>query len=95
MCPMSNAQYPDAAANKLRAIVEVIDQEMIQVPPTPALRAAWAELVNVLALGSAPETRECPTCHRIGMRAASRCGFCWSALAPLSPLSDAAPRGAA
>lgn len=80
---MPNSHYPDAAVTKLRAIVAVIDHEIDQVPPTPALRAAWAELVEALALGPAPRTRECPTCHGIGMRAASRCGQCWSALAPV------------
>lgn len=86
---MSN--YTDAAVTKLRAIVAVIDQEIAHVPPTPALRAAWTELVDVLALGTPPQTRECPACHGIGMRAASRCGTCWAALEPLPPLSDATP----
>lgn len=85
---MSNAHYSDAAVTKLRAIVQAIDQEISHAPPTAALRAAWAELVDVLALGPAPETRECPTCHGIGMRAASRCGYCWTALESLPPLSD-------
>ena len=80
---MSNADYSDAAVTKLRAIVAAIDLEIVQTPPTPALRAAWAELVEVLALGPAPQTRECPACHGIGMRAASRCGHCWAALAPV------------
>jgi len=78
---MSN--YTDAATTQLRAIVAVIDREFVQVPPTPALQAAWAKLVDVLALGPPPETRECPTCHGIGMRTASRCGHCWSALPPI------------
>lgn len=81
--------YPAAAATKLRSIVSTIDQEIVQTPPTPAMRAAWAELVGLLALGPEPETRECPTCRTIGMRAASRCGNCWSALEPLPPLSGA------
>jgi hypothetical protein len=88
---MSNAHYSDAAVAKLRAIVRAIDQEISQAPPTVALRAAWAELVDVLALGPAPQTRECPACHGIGMRAASRCGHCWAALERLPPLSDATP----
>ena len=78
---MSN--YTDGAVTKLRAIVAVIDQEIVQVPPTPALQVAWAELVKVLALGPAPKTRECPACHGIGMRDASRCGHCWAVLQPL------------
>lgn len=85
---MSNAHYSDTAVSKLRAIIAVIDQEIVQVPPTPALRAAWTELVEVLALGPAPQTRECPVCHGIGMRAASRCGHCWAALERLPALSD-------
>ena len=78
---MSN--YTDSAMAELRAIVTLIDQEIAQVPPTPALRAAWTKLVGVLALGDVPETRECPACHGIGMRAASRCSHCWAALAPV------------
>lgn len=87
---MSNALYTDAAVTKLRTIVAVIEQEIAREPPMPALRAAWTELVEALALGPAPETRECPTCHGIGMRAASRCGHCWVALEPLPLLSSEA-----
>jgi hypothetical protein len=87
---MSNARYADAAVTKLRTIIAIIDQEIVQTPPTPTLRAAWAELVEVLALGPAPLTRECPVCHGIGMRAASRCGHCWATLGPLPSLSDQA-----
>jgi len=79
------SSYGDAATAKLRAVVAVIDQELVQAPPTAALRAAWDELISVLALGPAPQTRECPVCHGIGMRAASRCGQCWSALELLPP----------
>jgi hypothetical protein len=74
------SSYGDAAVAKLRAVVAVIDKELVQTPPPAVLRAAWDELVSVLALGPAPQTRECPACHGIGMRAASRCGHCWAAL---------------
>lgn len=80
---MSNAHYGDVATTQLRAIVAVIDREMLQTPPTQALRTAWAELVQVLALSPAAETRECPSCKGIGMRAASRCAHCWAVLEPL------------
>ena len=88
---MSNAHYSDAAVAKLRTIIHAIDQEIAQTPPTAALRASWDELVAVLAIGPAPETRECPTCHTIGMRAASRCGNCWRSLEPLPKLSNGTP----
>ena len=88
------SSYGDAAVAKLRTIVAVIDQELVQAPPTAALRAAWDELMAVLALGPAPQTRECPACHGIGMRTASRCGHCWAALLPLPALADSAgPNG--
>ena len=53
---MSN--YTDGAVTKPRAIVAIIDQEIVQVPSTRALRAAWTELVEVLALGPDPQTRD-------------------------------------
>jgi hypothetical protein len=43
---MSTTHYGDAAVTKLRAIVAVIDQEIVHTPPTPALRAAWTDLVD-------------------------------------------------
>lgn len=88
---MANPGYSDTAVSKLRSIVAAIEREIADVPPTPALRAAWTQLVETLALGPAPETRECPACHGVGMRAASRCGHCWVALEPLPVLSDGTP----
>ena len=82
------SSYSDEAMAKLRAAIDVIGREIAQSPSTPAFHAAWTELVALLALGSAPETRECPACHGIGMRAASRCGRCWKALEPLPALSS-------
>jgi len=88
---MSNAHYTDAAVTKLRAAVTTVEKEIARDPANAALKAAWAELVDVLALGPADETRECPACHAIGMRAASRCGSCWASLTPLPPLAAATP----
>lgn len=72
---------------ELRAIVRKIDRELADLPrpATPALeelRADWAELIERLALGPAPELRACPSCGRIGMRGATRCGYCWMKLVP-------------
>lgn len=86
------SSYSDETVAKLRVSVEVIEREIVQSPPAPAIRAAWTELVALLALGPAPETRECPACHGIGMRAASRCGRCWAALEPLPLSSNGTPQ---
>jgi hypothetical protein len=91
--PMSS--YSDRVMAKLRVAVAIIGREIVQSPSTPAFHAAWTELVALLALGAAPETRECPVCHGIGMRAASRCGRCWVALEPLPVVSDDIRQGEA
>jgi len=86
---MANVSFGDAARGNLRALIESIDREITHLSPSgggnpeTALRASWSELVKQLALGPEPATRECPTCHSVGMRAASRCGHCWAKLAPL------------
>jgi hypothetical protein len=86
------SSYSDEAMAKMRVVVEVIGREIVQSSSTPAFHAAWTDLVALLALGPAPETRECPVCRGIGMRAASRCGRCWAALEPLPVLSNGAPQ---
>jgi hypothetical protein len=85
------ADYGDVARATLRTITARIEHELSELPLGAdgnelgtALRASWSELVSVLALGPAPETRECPSCHAIGMRLARRCGRCWTALAPMA-----------
>ena len=87
------SSYSDEAMAKMRVVVDVIGREIVQSPSTPAFHAAWTELVTLLALGAAPETRECPACHGIGMRAASRCGRCWAALEPLPVVTSGASQG--
>jgi hypothetical protein len=74
----------------LRPIVEALDREMSRLhaggdvagTDMTALLSSWAELVEFLALGPAPELRACPFCGSIGMRAATRCGTCWRKLDP-------------
>jgi hypothetical protein len=75
--------YGDKSLGELRSLITVIEREFAGAPPPAALRAAWAQMVEVLAIGPAPELRECPTCGELGMRAASRCIRCWSSLAAL------------
>lgn len=77
--------YGDTSVATLRSLIAAIEREFAAVAPSEQLRAPWAEMVNVLALGPAPELRTCPTCGESGMRAATRCSRCWSSLAPLPP----------
>ena len=83
-------KFPDDERAHLRAIVAIIDREMSRIPSsaiteeTEGLIVSWAELVKLLALGPAPEVRECPVCKGMGMLAATRCGYCWTKLLPLS-----------
>jgi len=66
----------------LRDAVERVD-ELVAAPGSPAgLREAWGRVTVALALGPRPEWRECPFCGKSGMRAATRCGYCWRALPP-------------
>jgi hypothetical protein len=69
----------------IREAVARIEQELSVCEAngaTDAVRSSWAVLVHLLALGPAPELRECPKCHHIGMRAATLCGYCWTKLSP-------------
>jgi hypothetical protein len=78
----------------LRPIVENVDREMSRLLARPdadtsALLASWAQLIEYLALGSAPELRACPFCGSVGMRDAPRCGTCWRKLSPPAPPASA------
>jgi hypothetical protein len=47
------------------------------------LLSRWAELLDQLALGPAPDVRSCPVCGHVGMSAATLCGYCWARLSPI------------
>lgn len=72
----------------LRPMVEAVDREMSRLreralashSDVAALLSSWERLVAFLALGPAPELEACPFCGSVGMRAATRCGSCWSQL---------------
>lgn len=86
----------------LRPMVEALDREMallrargeVTGADTAALLSSWAKLVESLALGPPPELRACPFCGGIGMRAATRCGWCWSKLDPPPAAPPAVAAGA-
>jgi len=94
MSPDLEKVFPHAARAPLRALTETIDREISlscrsaegeRNRPTDELRSSWAKLVDLLALGPAPEVRECPVCQRVGMRDATLCGYCWTVLLPVAP----------
>ena len=75
--------YGDKAHAAVRSLVAAVERELALLVAPEALRGRWDELVSVLALGPAPELRTCPKCNELGMRAATRCGRCWSPLTPV------------
>jgi len=67
----------------LRTAIEQMDREIAALPgPSSELHDAWSQLVGALALEPAQATRECPHCGKVGMRAATLCGYCWKKLVP-------------
>jgi hypothetical protein len=73
----------------LRPVVAAIDRHLSYLSEGTGMKSgtgisqlleSWSELVRLLALGPAPEMRGCPVCGRGGLSAATRCGYCWTAL---------------
>lgn len=88
--PASARDHFDATERtraELREAVAAVDAHVQHLPGTSTaaeggLPEAWASLVKLMNLGDEPELRSCPKCGRSGMRAARRCGHCWTALVP-------------
>jgi hypothetical protein len=76
-----------------RAALLQVEEQLALANCSAAILEPWAALVAALALGPAPELRDCPSCGKAGMRAATRCGYCWLALIPpgVAP-TDVAPK---
>lgn len=75
----------------LHALVVEVERVLRQVEPSTVrdeLRASWGQLVGALALDRLSELRACPICEHVGMRAATRCSYCWTKLVP--PPSESA-----
>jgi hypothetical protein len=85
-------EISDSDGARLRTFVAAIDAQLscLGRPASAAdhrtaldgLAVSWAGLIALLALGPAPRTRRCPACRSVGMWTATRCGYCWVALAP-------------
>jgi hypothetical protein len=85
--------------SQLRTLVAEVDKEIAHIPgakpdagsqtPRTALNLSWSNLVELLDLGTEPEMRTCPECKHLCTIGASRCGYCWTSLAPLVPKKNA------
>lgn len=82
----------------LRVFVDAVARDVSSVSQSASapdatnvgrLVTSWGRLVEFLALGPAPELRDCPHCGVAGMRAATLCGYCWSELVPPAPVPAA------
>ena len=74
---------------RLREIVRAIDGDMAAA--SKATRDQWTELVALLSLGPSPLLRVCPFCGEAVRQEATRCGYCWNALAPFVEPSTGSP----
>jgi hypothetical protein len=99
-----NPQHADSSyvrSARLRSVVVSIDQAIACLSregtaedhkqATSDLVSSWAGMVALLALGPPPVVRECPTCTRVGLSAATRCGYCWAELSPPPSAGPDAP----
>lgn len=64
---------------RLRTLIAAVDDALVGTP-APAVSAAFAALVEAMALGPEPATRACPSCQARCRADAQRCGFCWNLL---------------
>ena len=71
-----------AAVDKVELAIEGVSSGFPE--SRSALHIAWGQLVHLLAPEPARATRYCPRCGEVGMRDATRCGYCWLKLVPMS-----------
>lgn len=64
---------------RLRTLIAAVDDALVGAA-APAVSAAFAALVESMALGPEPATRPCPKCQALVRADAQRCGFCWELL---------------
>ena len=74
---------------KLQAAVDKVEHAIEGVSlgfpeSRSALHIAWGQLVHLLAAEPVRATRKCPRCGNLGMRDATRCGYCWLKLVPMT-----------
>jgi len=72
----------EAAVDKVERAIELVSSGFPE--SRSALHIAWGQLVHLLAPEPERATRKCPWCGNVGMREATRCGYCWLKLVPLA-----------
>jgi len=75
------------ANSGIRTLVAAVERDVSRLQAdhhdaSAALSKSWAELVAWLALGPAPQVRNCPQCGKTVMLEATTCGYCWTHLTP-------------
>jgi len=85
----SMLSFSGADLSRLRTLVAEVGKEIALAPgattveskaPRTTLDTTWSRLVEMLDLGTEPQTRECPSCKHQCALGASRCGHCWASL---------------
>jgi hypothetical protein len=76
----SKSDLSDVDRDRVRALIATIEQHLASDTDEP--RAAWRELVTLLAIEQRVETRACQNCRRLSRVAAKRCAYCWHTLKP-------------
>lgn len=71
---------PDIDHDRARSLIALVDQHFARESAAPP--DAWRDLVALLALETAAETRACARCGRLSRVTATRCGYCWHGLKP-------------
>ncbi|MBP8808219.1 MAG: hypothetical protein KBG48_10800 [Kofleriaceae bacterium] len=68
---------------RLRTLIGAVDHQLTSSDAAAPVRAAFAALVDALALGPEPAMRACPSCGGPCRTDALRCGSCWKPLTAL------------
>jgi hypothetical protein len=71
----------EAAVEKVESAIDGVSSGFPE--SRSALHIAWGQLVHILEAEPERATRKCPRCGNLGMREATRCGYCWLKLVPL------------
>lgn len=86
---MWQAKYelPDTERDRLLSLIATIEDKLAPDGPTDVapLRAAFTELIGILAVGDPTPSHACPHCKRLSRLGASRCSHCWLTLDPAAP----------